>query len=345
MLKQLIPHKCVLDDLITRLDVDVVTAAECVVSPGWRLKFPGCRLPGIHYNLKGHGRMFVGNAPPIVLVPHTMVITPPGQPFRIDVLTGDEGASALNVVEAYRLPAASRGKVDTFVAGEGEPALTVICDHFRATYGTSVHLFGDLRSPIVEQFDATDRLADKLQSVAAELEAQEVGMELMMTALLKQVLVAVLRRSLNSADVWLDRFSILGDPQIARALAAMVASPGAPHSLSTLSDTASLSRSAFMLRFTRLLQAPPMAVLRQLRMRHAANLLKANALSIDQVAHEVGYSSRSSFLRAYRMLAGTDASSNLAYEEASVVKPSRLAEAYAVSERHGEISPGLMIGD
>ena len=44
VLKQLVPHKCVLDNLITRLDVDVVTAAECVVSPGWRLKFPGCGL-------------------------------------------------------------------------------------------------------------------------------------------------------------------------------------------------------------------------------------------------------------------------------------------------------------
>ena len=79
----------------------------------------GLWAAGIHYNLKGQGRMFVGNAPPIALVPHTMVITPPGQPFRIDVSTGDEGAPALNAVEAYRSPATSRGKVDTFVAGEG----------------------------------------------------------------------------------------------------------------------------------------------------------------------------------------------------------------------------------
>jgi AraC-like DNA-binding protein len=79
-------------------------------------------------------------------------------------------------------------------------------------------------------------------------------------------------------------------------------------------------------------------------MRHAANLLKTRALSIDQVAHEVGYSSRSSFLRAYRMLAGTDAS-DLAYEESSVAKPSGLAEACAVPKRYGETLPGLMVGD
>jgi AraC-like DNA-binding protein len=312
--EQLIPQKHVLDDLITMLDVDVVTTTECVVSPGWCLTFPGCQLPGLHYNLKGHGQMFVGNAPAIALIPHTMVITPPGQPFRIDVMNGEGRTPALKVMEAHRPRDPSPRKVETFVIGDGEPALTVICDHFRASYGSSVHLFAGLRSPIVEQFDATDHLADKLQAVAAELDAQQVGMEMMMAALLKQVLVAVLRRSLNSADVWLRRFSMLGDPQIARALADMMARPGARHSLSTLSETAGLSRSAFMSRFNRSLQSSPMVVLRHVRMRHAANLLTAKTLSVDQVAREVGYSSRSSFLRTFRLLAGTDPSDILLRE-------------------------------
>jgi len=42
-------------------------------------------MPTIHYNLAETGQMVIGDAPPIHLVPHTLVIAPPRQPFRIDV--------------------------------------------------------------------------------------------------------------------------------------------------------------------------------------------------------------------------------------------------------------------
>jgi AraC-like DNA-binding protein len=313
MMDHLIPQRRVLDDLMATLDVDVVSTSERLVSPGWRLKFPSSPLPGIHYSLKGSGRMFVGDAPPISLIPHTLVITPPGQPFRIDVAADDQ-PTTFKVMEAPHPSAGSSPIVETLVAGNEEPALMMLCDHFRASYGASVQLFAGLRSPIVEQFDAADHLADKLLLVAVERNAQEVGMELMVTALLKQVLVAVLRRSLGSTDAWLQRFRILSDPQIARALADMVSRPGAPHSLSTLAETAGLSRSAFMSRFTRSFQASPMAVLRQVRMRRATNLLMAKTLSIDQVARAVGYSSRSSFSRNFRLFTGADPSRALIRE-------------------------------
>jgi AraC-like DNA-binding protein len=48
-------------------------------------------------------------------------------------------------------------------------------------------------------------------------------------------------------------------------------------------------------------------VLRQLRMRRAAILLKSDHANIDQVAHATGYASRSSFLRAFRRVYGCDA--------------------------------------
>ena len=142
----------------------------------------------------------------------------------------------------------------------------------------------------------------------AELLAQEVGMGAMITALLKQVLLTLLRRSLSSSDSWVERFSLFGDPQIARAFAGMTSRPGAPHSVQTLSQNAGLSRSVFMARFTAVFGRSPMVVLRQLRMRHAATLLKANRLTIDQVSHAAGYASRSSFFRAFKRVYGRDPS-------------------------------------
>jgi len=43
-------------------------------------------------------------------------------------------------------------------------------------------------------------------------------------------------------------------------------------------------------------------------MRHAAGLLAANALSIEQVALHAGYQSRGSFTRTFRKHNGTDPS-------------------------------------
>jgi AraC family transcriptional activator of mtrCDE len=184
----------------------------------------------------------------------------------------------------------------------------LICGYFKALYGTSMDLFATLASPIVEQFDASDQLDHKLRSALAELVAQEVGMGAMTTTLLKQVLVVLLRRSLSSINLWVERFSMFSDPHIARAFADMVTQPGAPHSVKSLAQSACLSRSAFMSRFTVLFGQSPMAALREIRMRQAIVLLANESLSIDQIARAVGYESRGSFLRVFRKAFDSDPS-------------------------------------
>ncbi|MDW6026162.1 hypothetical protein SAZ10_30820 [Mesorhizobium sp. BAC0120] len=52
-----------------------------------------------------------------------------------------------------------------------------------------------------------------------ELLSHEVGMGAMTASLLKQVIIALARRSLKSSQSWTDRFSILADRQITRAFA------------------------------------------------------------------------------------------------------------------------------
>jgi len=294
-----------LDRLITTLEVDFVLLAECVVSPGWRLSLGPKDMPGIHYNLTGTGRMIVDKWPPILLSPHTLAILPPRTAFRIEV--DHDSGSALRTVESRQF-AFESGKVRRIVAGDRGPYVILICGYFSASYGTSIDLFARLPVPIVEKFDAADQLDQKLKSALAELVAQEVGSGAMTMALMKQVLVTILRRTLNSTSLLAERFAVLNDPQIARALSDMVARPDAPHSVETLSGTSALSRSAFMLRFTNALGASPMTVLRQMRMRQAKILLAIDSLSIDQIARAVGYANRTSFFRAFRKTHGMDPS-------------------------------------
>ena len=76
----------------------------------------------------------------------------------------------------------------------------------------------------------------------------------------------------------------MSDPPIARAFAEMASRSSVPHTVQSLSHAVGLSSSAFMARFSAAFGESPMSLLRRVRMRHAADLLTANALSIDQVA-------------------------------------------------------------
>jgi AraC-like DNA-binding protein len=291
-----------LDVLMTTLDVDVIGLIECLVSPGWRLSFGSADAPAIHYNLSGTGRMKVGGFAEFPLLPHTLVITPAKQPFHIEVDDGT-AATTMNAVEARWDPRFGE-RVQRFVAGDVDPMVVLICGYFRATYGSSIDLFAGLSTPIVERFEPADELGSRLQAALAEISGRQVGMQAMTTAILKQVLVMLVRRSLNSASAWLERFSILSDRQIARAFADMVGRPAADHSVMALARKAGLSRSAFMARFVRAIGCSPMVALRQMRMKRAADMLAARTFSVEQIARAVGYKSRSSFLRAFRQVHG-----------------------------------------
>jgi AraC-like DNA-binding protein len=286
------------------MEVEIAALTECFVSPGWRLCFPSAELPAVHYTLSGRGRMKPVGDPLFELRPHTLVIMPPGRAFHIEGSDANGAGASSRSKEARMLSFNLTDKIQTFCAGEGDPQVSVICGYFRASYGLSINLFSTLQSPIVEQFEGFEHLADNLQSILAELAARRVGMKAMTAAMLKQIFITLLRRSLISADRWSERFAMLSDPQIARAFADMVEMPGAPHSVQSLSQAASLSRSAFMERFRRAFGRSPMLVLRELRVRHAAKLLETQALTVDQVARAVGYNSRSSFSRAFRQACG-----------------------------------------
>ncbi|MBK6006678.1 helix-turn-helix domain-containing protein [Ramlibacter ginsenosidimutans] len=295
-----------LESLLATLEVNFVALTECLVSTGYSLQLGGVNAPGIHYNLVGTGRAIVDNLDPVPLVPHTLIVVPPKALFRIEV-EGSNGFSGLLPVDG-RTDKRSPDTVRKVTAGGGDPSLVLVCGYFHATYGACADLFGGLTEPIFEQFSAEDQVDVKLQAALSELMAQEIGSGAMSAALLKQVIVMLLRRSLVSVNAWVERLSVLSDPLVARALAAMALRPGDEHSLHSLAHVACLSRSAFAARFTSAVGRPPMQVLRELRLRQAMNQLKAGGATIEVVARNAGYASRSSFIKAFRKAYGIEPS-------------------------------------
>jgi AraC-like DNA-binding protein len=293
-----------LNNLMRALEIDVVSLREILVPRGHRAEMGMIDAPAIHYNLKGSGRISINRGPNMQLMPHLLIIVPPNTPFSIEV-DGDDGATRPISRDCWKRD--EEGLLRVAVPNE-KPEVVQICGFFNASFGQSVGLFRDLREPVVEQFEPSDNIDGKLWEAMNELLSQEVGMGAMTASLLKQVIIALARRSLKSSKSWTDRFSILADRQITRAFADMVARPGAPHTVQSLAYSASLSRSAFMARFSEIFRRSPMAVLRDLRMRQAALDLTTTTTPVDVVAHNAGYGSRSSFVRAFRKAYNVDPS-------------------------------------
>ncbi|HEY4090761.1 MAG TPA: AraC family transcriptional regulator [Luteibacter sp.] len=296
-----------LNRLLISLEVKFVVLSECLVSEGYCLEMGTVNAPGIHYNISGSGRLVIKGHPPIELKPHTLVIVPPKSAFRIEAEGFHRGQQNLRTVDGD-LVAVAKDTIHYVSAGDGEPEIVLICGYFDACYGSAVDLFGALTAPIVEQFAEQDRLDTTLRDALSELVSQEVGAGAMSATLLKLVIVHILRRSLHSNNLWVERFSLLRDPQIARVFAEMASNPGGQHTVNSLAQNAYLSRSAFMARFVEVVGQPPMNVLRDLRMRQAAEQLRTGQIPIEQVVRNSGYESRSSFARAFRKAFNMDPS-------------------------------------
>jgi AraC family transcriptional activator of mtrCDE len=292
-----------LNNLMQALDIDVVALTEILVPRGHLVEFGTIDAPGIHYNLSGEGRISINGGPAIPLSPHLLIIVPPNTPFIIEV-DGESGPPKLISRDCWT----RQDGVLRVAVPNAPPEIVQICGFFNASFGQSVRLFEELREPVIEQFEPADRIDLKLREAMDELLQQEVGVGAMTASLLKQIVVSLVRRSLKSCQRWTERFSILADRQVTRAFADMVARPGAAHSVQSLAHRAGLSRSAFMARFSVIFGQSPMAILRDLRMRQAAIDLTTTTMSIDVVALNAGYESRSSFVRAFRKAYNRDPS-------------------------------------
>lgn len=294
------------DDILGMLHVEAIAFSECRIERGWSLGLGPAPYAGLHYVLEGEGVFAIRGGPRIPAPPRTLILTPPGIHYRMEMPAHD--GKPPRVYEPTVVPCRPRGQFYESVAGDGSRDFVIICGHFRARHAAAKDLFATLDAPIVEHFDATDCPANLLGLVSIELAEHRLGKRTMASALLKQVLVKLFRRALIATPGWSQRLAMLGDPQVSRAFAAMIARPGDPHSLESLSNTACLSRSAFVQRFTRAFGQPPGVVLREIRLERAAELLVTRRFSVAQVAEFAGYASYSSFSRAFRKRYGCDPS-------------------------------------
>ena len=93
---------------------------------------------------------------------------------------------------------------------------------------------------------------------------------------------------------------LLPDSRVGRALALIHERLGEAWTVAKLAAKAGLSRSAFTVRFTKVVGESPQAYLIRVRMQRAARLLREQDDSLGRITLAVGYESESSFNKAFK---------------------------------------------
>jgi AraC-like DNA-binding protein len=203
-------------------------------------------------------------------------------------------AQNIAILPPPRLRVASPAMHDSY----GEAPVVEGGVRIRVTYRGGVSLFDHLAEPIVTPLAMAGPLRGCIRELVEELASFRPGRCAMVATLLRRLLVLVLRRRASHSGL-LTWIAALEDSRLGRAVDAMKDRPEHAFTLPELAEVAGMSRSVFAARFADALAQPPIEYLKTLRLARAVALLRRTDLPIKAVASRVGYSSRSSFTRAF----------------------------------------------
>lgn len=290
-----------LDRLLSNLAVDVEPFAICLVSDGWRLRLPGPPEVLLHFVLQGKGTVLGPENDAYPLAPGAFAIIPRGAPHSLETEPPVENEENLpEPCAGALLPELIAGSSDT-------PSLVVACGLIKVFYGDSLGLFEHLHDVLAVDMSDTPSVGAAFRSILDEQsrEKPQPGSGALTAALMSQCLVQLFRRLSGDDAGGIPWLTALSDPRLARALDRILENPAADHTVESLADEASMSRSAFAERFTAAFGRPPMNLVNHVRMQRAAQLLeRREELSVDEIADRVGFSSRSHFSRAFKKHTG-----------------------------------------
>ena len=169
------------------------------------------------------------------------------------------------------------------------------------TYGDSLGLFQCLREIIVADLSGYPQVRLAFEGILAEQGGANQGSVALTRALMTQCIVYLLRHLSERSDGRLPWLAGLEDPNPTRAVDLIFERPEAAHTVDSLADVAIMSRSVFAERFRSTFGCTPISSLHDIRLRRAAELLRQRGdMSIEQVAHRVGFNSRSHFSLSFK---------------------------------------------
>lgn len=282
-----------LEKLFANLALTVDPFATCRLADGWRLQLPCRDWVTLHFTLRGDGGLRLGSGKVLALRCDSLAVMPAG------------------IMHAIQCGSVSN---ETGVEGQGDPdaplcelvagpldrvRLTIACGRIQVSYAGGMGLFDHLKEAIVLDFSDSPQMRGTFEALIEEYHRAGPACAAMMTALMSQCLIHVLRRASDQAGGSLPWLSALDDPRLSRVIEHILDHPEQPYTVEALADVGHMSRSTFARHFEQCFGHTPMDYVRDVRLRRGAQLLQTSALSVDAVASKVGYASRSQFSHAF----------------------------------------------
>jgi AraC-like DNA-binding protein len=284
-----------LERLLDNLAVDVDAFATCRVASGWRLRLPPAGWVTLHFSVRGSGTVRQDGGGTVPFPAGALAVVPPGVQHSLE-------SGPPPYAETDPTGTGPEGTLVCHMAGpdDGRDPFLVVCGRISVTYAGGTGLFDQLDELLVLDFEDDEAMRSTFAAVRFEAESGRAGARAMTSALMHGCLIRVLRRLCEDDRCTLPWMDALEDPTLAPVIEAMLETPEAPHTVSSLAARVFMSRSAFAKRFRERFGQPPVQYLRGIRLRHASKLLmKHPPLSIATVARRSGFSSRSQFSRAF----------------------------------------------
>jgi AraC family transcriptional regulator len=220
--------------------------------------------------------------------------------YEIDSLSGElrkKGALLLGPTTR----GAAQGREAEYLSLTLTPSYLLDCALRTRLVGPGANV--SFRANVVEHEEHLSQLA---RNLANELMQEQAGQEMVIAALMEQLLVHLLRHHSNvrrSAELELSRVGLV-DRRIRRAVELMHAHLDRDLPLEEIASAAYLSPFHFARLFKKLTGASPHAYLATLRAAQAQTLLSDTDLSVTEVSARVGYASSSHFTKAFRQATG-----------------------------------------
>lgn len=188
-----------------------------------------------------------------------------------------------------------------------EPETQLICGRLKFDHANQNLVLSALPDSIVVSAEK-DRSAPQIRSLIAlvreELDGMRPGAAAIASDLASALLLIVVRTYLEAERQPENILSLLSHPTAARAVAAMLKSPGKAWTLDGLAEVANTSRASLARIFRQTAQTSPVAFLVKLRLELAKRKLQGSRVSLAAIAAEAGFQSESAFSRAFQIRYG-----------------------------------------
>jgi AraC-like DNA-binding protein len=267
-----------------------VFARSIAVAP-WGLRLPGTIQLAVHAMIQGHAWLWAeGDDNRLELKPGDLALVRGGPDHFI---AHEPGAHCVSPEDFRSLHASGESKLDPRAA-------VFLCGAYRFAGDIGAGLVNAL-PPVLSLPSSVDNpIHGVVALLSRELAHVEPGRQTVLDRLLDVLVVLGLRTGLArsaNAPAW---FRAASDPRLARALQAMHEDAGKPWTVDELARISNMSRAAFARTFLETLGHTPMRYLTEWRMTVARDLLRAQDVSLTEIAQRVGYSSIYAFATAFR---------------------------------------------